>query len=83
MVGWPCVWVVGWIRKIIMPVCGPSCKLRLTFQYGPSAIILHLKHGYLLVPLRCILRRIILAGAVFVIIIKFNMLSVSTRCTIN
>ena len=45
--GCPGGWVAGWIRKIIIPLRGPSCKLRfarisdrLKFQDEPSVAIL-------------------------------------------
>jgi hypothetical protein len=41
--------VAGWIIKIIVPLCGPSCKLRLSrssarlrFQDRPSVAIMNI-----------------------------------------
>jgi hypothetical protein len=46
--------VAGWIKKIIIPLCGPSFKLRfarisvrLKFQDGPSVAITFLKNQIL------------------------------------
>jgi hypothetical protein len=42
-------WVAGWIIRIIVPLCGPSCTLRLSrssarlrFQDRPSVAICYL-----------------------------------------
>ena len=47
--GWVGGRVGGWFNPIIMPLCGPSCKLRLSrfsaklkFQDGPSVAIMPL-----------------------------------------